>query len=210
LPGQRPPKIVWCRVCPSRPRPVRCCVVYEGAGARGCTIALDVSSRTSVALARILCARRFEIALMFEPSAGPPRCLLHDAALFIDDPSCCSPITARLGLARWKIDPGRRTAMTGLPFVWGSGPAGPIGNTAEARETGAGRQVTGVTCPMRSATHVAATPRHRDLARRYLRENIQFNGRGACLTAHLLSRSRALGLPLERRTGCSARRRCQG
>jgi chorismate dehydratase len=82
------------------------------------SIALDSSSRTSVALLRVLCARSFDI----EPAMitlGPDltamltRCdaalLIGDAALFTDP--------AAAGVA--KIDLGEAwMALTGLPFVW--------------------------------------------------------------------------------------------
>ena len=53
------------------------------------TVALDTSSRTSVALTRILCIRRFEIAPAFEPHAPDLASMLagHDAALLIGDPA---------------------------------------------------------------------------------------------------------------------------
>jgi predicted solute-binding protein len=82
------------------------------------TIALDTSSRTSVALTRVLCEKRFCLAPAFVPH-GPDlvamigRC---DAALLIGDPAFDTDHTA-LGLE--KIDLGAEwTAMTGLPFVY--------------------------------------------------------------------------------------------
>lgn len=82
------------------------------------TLALDTSSRTSVALTRILCARRWNIApklVPFDPS-------LHgmlsraDAALVIGDPALAIDERAQ-GLV--KTDLGSEwQAMTGLPFVY--------------------------------------------------------------------------------------------
>ena len=82
------------------------------------TLALDTSSRTSVALTRVLCHHRFGIAPEFVPH-GPQladmteRC---DAGLLIGDPAFDANHEA-LGLR--KIDLGQEwTAMTGLPFIY--------------------------------------------------------------------------------------------
>lgn len=82
------------------------------------SIALDTSSRTSVALTRVLCAHRFGISPSFI-SRGPdlPMMLAEaDAALLIGDPALFADAAA-LGVA--KIDLGAEwKAMTGLPFVY--------------------------------------------------------------------------------------------
>jgi chorismate dehydratase len=82
------------------------------------TIALDLSSRTSVALTRVLCAKRWEIAPKFTPAEPDLDAMLQkaDAALVIGDPA-------------FEIDPakhevtkvdlgGEWKALTGLPFVY--------------------------------------------------------------------------------------------
>jgi len=82
------------------------------------SIALDVSSRTSAGLVRLLCARHFRIRPAFVPAAPDIRAMLAsaDAALLIGDPALFldpASVDAEkidLGLA-WR-------AMTGLPFVW--------------------------------------------------------------------------------------------
>ena len=82
------------------------------------SIALDVSSRTSAGLVRLLCARHFRIRPAFVPAAPDIRAMLAsaDAALLIGDPALfLDPASVDadkidLGLA-WR-------AMTGLPFVW--------------------------------------------------------------------------------------------
>jgi chorismate dehydratase len=82
------------------------------------TIALDVSSRTSAGLVRLLCARHWRIEPAFVPAAPDIRAMLAsaDAALLIGDPALfLDPATVDaekidLGLA-WQ-------ALTGLPFVW--------------------------------------------------------------------------------------------
>ena len=86
--------------------------------ARVRTIALDVSSRTSAGLVRLLCARLWNIRPAFVPAAPDIRGMLAaaDAALLIGDPALFldpASVDAEkidLGLA-WR-------AMTGLPFVW--------------------------------------------------------------------------------------------
>lgn len=81
------------------------------------TLALDPSSRTSAALTRILCARRWQIEPEFLaagsetalPEGVDARLVIGDAALDTDH--------ASLGLI--KIDLGTEwQAMTGLPFVY--------------------------------------------------------------------------------------------
>ena len=82
------------------------------------TIALDLSSRTSVALTRVLCAKRWHIEPKFTPAEPDLEAMLRhaDAALVIGDPA-------------FEIDPARHAvtkidlgaewkALTGLPFVY--------------------------------------------------------------------------------------------
>ena len=81
-------------------------------------IALDTSSRTSVALIKVLCHHHFGIAPAFVPH-GPDLAAMtarFDAGLLIGDPAFDADHGA-LGLQ--KIDLGDTwTAMTGLPFVY--------------------------------------------------------------------------------------------
>jgi chorismate dehydratase len=81
-------------------------------------IALDTSSRTSVALIKVLCHHRFAIRPEFVPH-GPDLGAMtreSDAALLIGDPALEADPDA-LGLR--KIDLGEEwTAMTGLPFIY--------------------------------------------------------------------------------------------
>jgi len=81
-------------------------------------IALDTSSRTSVALLKVLCRRRFHIEPEFAPHGPDLESMTRgsDAALLIGDPALDADHRA-LGLE--KIDLGEAwTAMTGLPFVY--------------------------------------------------------------------------------------------
>lgn len=82
------------------------------------SLALDESSRTSVALTKVLCKRHWNIAPAFTRGAGTlAETLAHaDAALVIGDPALAvEPDESRLR----KIDLGAEwQALTGLPFVF--------------------------------------------------------------------------------------------
>jgi chorismate dehydratase len=82
------------------------------------SIALDLSSRTSVALTRVLCATHWRIAPSFTPAEPDLEAMLAraDAALVIGDPAFEIDPEKR-GVT--KIDLGAEwKAMTGLPFVY--------------------------------------------------------------------------------------------
>ena len=82
------------------------------------TIALDVSSKTSAALTRVLCAKHWRITPAFTAAEPDLDAMLHrsDAALVIGDPAFEIDPAAR-GVD--KIDLGAEwKAMTGLPFVY--------------------------------------------------------------------------------------------
>jgi chorismate dehydratase len=82
------------------------------------SIALDTSSRTSVALVRVLCARHFGIRPRFVPAAPDLEEMVRhaDAALLIGDPALFADYR-RLSLQ--KIDLGAAWSdMTRLPFVY--------------------------------------------------------------------------------------------
>jgi chorismate dehydratase len=92
-------------------------------------MALDTSSRTSVALVKVLSRHRFGIdpEFMHHPPDLAAMTRGHDAAMLIGDPAFDADHQA-LGLE--KIDLGAEwTAMTGLPFVYAAwtGRAGAIG-----------------------------------------------------------------------------------
>lgn len=82
------------------------------------TLALDMSSRTSVALTRVLCAKKWGIAPRFTPAEPDLEAMLSraDAALVIGDPAFeIDPAKHRVSKidlgAEWKV-------LTGLPFVY--------------------------------------------------------------------------------------------
>lgn len=95
------------------------------------SLALDISSRTSVALTRILCAKKWGIAPAFTPAAPDIRAMLQraDAALVIGDPALAID-PAAIGAA--KIDLGLEwQALTGLPFVYAMWTARPASLDSE-------------------------------------------------------------------------------
>jgi chorismate dehydratase len=91
-------------------------------------ISVDTSSRTSVALLKVLCRRRWNIQPEFVSHAPDLVAMTrqHDAALLIGDPALEADHHA-LGLTKFDLG-GEWTAMTGLPFIYAAwtGP-GPIG-----------------------------------------------------------------------------------
>ncbi len=143
------------------------------------SLALDTSSRTSVALTRILCARRFQISPTFAPHSPDLTSMLaeHDAALVIGDPALLIDHRAVGAGDVEKIDLGQVwTEMTGLPFVWAfwagrddALPPAAVRRLQDVKE--AGIRISDALAD----AYVAGTPQHRDLARHYLRENIKFD-----------------------------------
>jgi chorismate dehydratase len=94
------------------------------------TLALDISSRTSVALTRILCAERWHIEPKLTPAEPDLRAMLAraDAALIIGDPALAIDAAAK-GVIQTDLGSEWR-ALTGLPFVYAmwsgrDGAAGP-------------------------------------------------------------------------------------
>jgi chorismate dehydratase len=138
-------------------------------------IALDTSSRTSVALVKVLCHHRFHI----EPEFVPHRPDLgqmtreSDAALLIGDPALEADPSS-LGLH--KIDLGAEwTAMTGLPFIYAAwtGRAGAVTSSEVqllqlAQEEGAG--ATKAIAVEYGRGNAAAVAR----AVTYLRDNVRY------------------------------------
>ena len=138
-------------------------------------IALDSSSRTSVALVKVLCRHRFHIEPEFTPHGPDLQAMTResDAALLIGDPALDADPSA-LGLT--KIDLGEEwTAMTGLPFVYAAwtGRPGAVGDADVAALQHAQEQ--GVLASDAIATEYgrgnpAATAR----AAVYLRHNVRY------------------------------------
>ena len=138
-------------------------------------IALDTSSRTSVALVKILCTRRFQISPAFVHRSPDLDSMLAsaDAALVIGDRALFADQRAHRAE---KVDLGAVwTEMTGLPFVWAfwSGrPDAVRSGTVEllqaAAEDGMAHSdsIAGAYC--------ADNPARVPIAQRYLRENLAF------------------------------------
>jgi chorismate dehydratase len=165
-------------------------------------IALDTSSRTSVALIQVLCRHRFAIAPAFVPH-GPDLAAMTtqcDAGLLIGDPAFDVDHEA-LGLT--KVDLGEAwTAMTGLPFIYAAwtGRAGVVGGGEVAALQDA--QAAG----LRDIPAIAAEYGRGDAPRAaraavYLRDNVKY-GLGADEAAGLqlfLDYAADLGLGPKRR-----------
>jgi len=101
----------------STERQVRSVVVLSREPLERCTsIALDATSRTSVALLKILLARHFHIRPRLEVMPPDPEAMLarHDAALLIADQALVAPAQ---GLRVYDLAAAWH-AMTGLPFVF--------------------------------------------------------------------------------------------
>jgi predicted solute-binding protein len=138
------------------------------------TLAVDTSSRTSVALTRILCTRRFGIAPNLVPHAPDlPAMVAHaDGALLIGDPALFADHVA-LGLE--KIDLGLEwTTMTGLPFVWAfwAGPSGAASPAVVSLLQQAAEEGHGHLDAIGNA--YSTDPARQAVARRYLRESLVF------------------------------------
>lgn len=139
------------------------------------TLALDISSRTSVALTRVLCAKRWGIAPSLTPADPDIEKMLAkaDAALVIGDPAL-------------RIDPGRHhatkidlgsewQALTGLPFVYAmwTGRRG-AASTEHCRALQAARD-RGVAHVAGIARDVANGDAEREAqALHYLRDNLKY------------------------------------
>lgn len=140
------------------------------------TIAMDTSSRTSVALATVLLRRRFEVDAEPVPMAPDLDAMLQraDAALIIGDTALFADHDAA---GARKIDLGEEwTALTGLPFVyacWTGWPeaVGPDDITALQRARDAGVAQSNAVA---AAYYPEDTPRQA-VARRYLRDNIRYS-----------------------------------
>jgi chorismate dehydratase len=141
------------------------------------SIVMDTSSRTSVALVRVLCARLFKIEPVITSHAPDLPAMLErgDAALIIGDNALIwEPSEDQRTIQ--KIDLGEAwTTMTGLPFVWafwagraGVVNSGDIGALQAARDAGVQQSDT------IAREYFGAERRYHDLGARYLRDNIKY------------------------------------
>jgi chorismate dehydratase len=138
-------------------------------------VALDTSSRTSVALVKVLCRHRFDIDPQFVAHGPDLEAMTRaaDAALLIGDPALEAD-PAACGLQ--KIDLGAEwTAMTGLPFVYAAWTGRSDAVTAEDVRLLQEAQAEGV----RSTDAIAAeygrgNPAVTARAAAYLRDNVKY------------------------------------
>ena len=145
------------------------------------SIAVDSSSRTAVALLRILCARWFEIEAKFikmhpDLPAMLKRC---DAALLIGDRAL---FTEHESVGLDKVDLGEEwAAMTGLPFVWAFWAGRPevvqvrhIEALQAARDAGL-QSLDAIVERFVPPNENEEEVDHLKIARAYLRENVEFS-----------------------------------
>ena len=144
------------------------------------SIALDTSSRTSVALVRVLCKREFRIAPRLE-HRGPDldeMLAACDAALIIGDNALCRMNDA-IGRRRprEKIDLGEVwTRTTGLPFVYAfwAGRHGSLSPRDVEALQGA-RDLGLQHADDIARDYFAAAPDRQAMGARYLRDNIKYS-----------------------------------
>ena len=156
------------------------------------SIVMDTSSRTSVALVRVLCARLFKIQPVIEAQQPDLDSMLErgDAALVIGDNALLwdhRHVRSRAAVAHAdvmgrdagpieKIDLGSAwTAMTGLPFVWAfwTGRAGALA-PADVAALEAARDAGVAHSDDVARDYFRDAPQHHDVGVRYLRENIKY------------------------------------
>ena len=152
------------------------------------SIVMDTSSRTSVALVRVLCARLFKIQPVIEAQQPDLETMLSraDAALVIGDNAFLwdhtririDPETGSEGGSAGieKIDLGSAwTSMTGLPFVWAfwTGRAGAL-DAEDVRALTVARDEGVAQSDAVARGYFRHTPQHHDVGVRYLRDNIKY------------------------------------
>jgi len=144
------------------------------------SIAMDTSSRTSVALTRVLCTRQWRITPRFE-SLGPDmrEMLAHcDAALIIGDNALFQSAVLTPQSAIDKIDLGEEwTRMTGLPFVYAFWAGRPGALTADDVEALQRARDEGINMPEQLAREFLQDEsiERQEIGGRYLRHNIKYH-----------------------------------
>ena len=139
-------------------------------------LALDVSSRSSVGLVRVLCRHHWGIEPEFVDAAPDLASMLDnaDAALMIGDPALDAPWQS-LGVS--KIDLGESwQAFTGLPFVFAAWVARPGVVTPELIDTlHAARRAGQAAIPALALAEAAGDAVRASRLERYLRQNIRYD-----------------------------------
>jgi chorismate dehydratase len=139
------------------------------------TLALDLSSRTSVVLTRVLCAKHWGIAPKFTPAEPDLDEMLRraDAALVIGDPAFdIDPAKQQVT----KIDLGAEwKALTGLPFVyaiWSGRPGAATPSQCRALQAARDRGVANLEEIAKRAGEGDSDLQRRALV--YLRDNLSY------------------------------------
>ncbi len=142
------------------------------------SIALDTSSRASVALVRVLCAKLFRIAPTFIPLGPNLEAMLasHDAALLIGDPALFQPPLSAPASPVEVIDLGEAWfRFTGLPFVYAFWAGQPdVLTPAHVRELQETRDRGLAQADTVAREYLKDAPERHALGARYLRENIKY------------------------------------
>jgi len=145
------------------------------------SIAMDTSSRTSVALVHVLCAKLFKIAPAFEPLGPNLEAMLasHDAALMIGDPALFQPLLAShepRATSHEVIDLGEAWfKLTGLPFVYAFWAGRPdVLMPAHVKELQATRDRGLANADDVARQYLKDAPERQAMGARYLRENIKY------------------------------------
>ncbi len=140
------------------------------------SIAIDASSRTAVALLRVLCAQWFDIEPKFISMQPDLQSMLKrcDAALLIGDIALFTEYETVVDLD--KIDLGEEwTAMTGLPFVWAFWAGrGDMVEPEHVRALRTARDAGAAAIDEVVAAHTSGDEEQAELAREYLRKNVHF------------------------------------
>ncbi len=139
------------------------------------SIAIDSSSRTAVALLRVLCAQWFDIEPKFVTMHPDLQAMLKrcDAALLIGDVALFTEHETVVDLD--KIDLGEEwMAMTGLPFVWALWTGRDRVQPEHVHALRAARDAGVAALDEVVAAHRPADEEQAELAREYLRNNVQF------------------------------------
>jgi chorismate dehydratase len=146
------------------------------------SIAMDTSSRTSVALVRVLCARLFKINPTFEPLGPSLNAMLarNDAALLIGDNALFEPAPSSpesRAPSHEVIDLGEAWfQLTGLPFVYAFWAGKPDALTpAHVKELQETRDKGVAEAETVAREYLADQPDRQALGARYLRDNIKYH-----------------------------------